>query len=154
MAKIIKMQNIFDRMASTSIGFDPYMEMYDELIGIVQSAKDMFLEMRAAFYAAADEIEIDPEEFELNQDIVDETYARTLDWMMPLENVPAGDPLYRLVWEAHKGGYEYDIEARKDGAFADQNIPIDIQISREKKGSPIEYYVYEEKRWEVDNSEE
>ena len=151
MAKVIKMQNIFDRMASASIGFEPYMEMYDELIDTVQAAKDMFLDMNVAFREAADEIGIAPEEFEFNQDAVDETYEKTLEWFMPPEDMPGKEIFYELMWEAHKGGYEYQITTRKNTVYVDREAPIEILISREKKIAPIEFYDYAKKKWEECN---
>lgn len=149
MSKIIKMQDVWDRRASESIGFEPYMDMYDELIGIVESAKNMFKDMRRAFCAAAEEIGIDPDEFVLDQDVVDETYARTLEWMMPLEDIPDEDPAYYLTWEAHKDGYEYLITVRKNVYFTEENAPLECIALRLHKdaGSRREYYKHREKRW-------
>lgn len=147
MSEIIKMPDVWDRHDSEAIGFEAYMDRYDELIGIAELAKNMFKDMHLAFCMAADEIGIDPDEFVLDQDVVDETYARTLEWMMPPEDIPDEDPVYYLAWEAHKGKYKYIVRVRRNVYFTEKIAPLEWLVTREKKGSRMEYYKHDEKKW-------
>lgn len=152
MAKILKLQNFWDRRASASLGMGPYMEMYDELIGYVNAGRDLFLAMNAAFRDAAEEAGLNPDDFTLNTDYADALYALTMQWLMPLEDDEDPDK-YELLWDLTANGYDYEAHAAVNAHDPSERRPVWTMLSRQDKDCKMEYRNFRDHIWEEDAEE-